>query len=128
MHVRNHRRGDAEQACGQPTGRWNLIRLCAGLLLLFGRVALAATFTGFAIPTPASQPYAIIVGPDGNLWFTEGNGNRIGKITTSGGITEFAVPTPFSNPSGIVVGGDGNLWFTDTSGNYVGKITPAGAG
>ena len=32
-------------------------------------------------------------GPDGNLWFTEYGGNKIGRITTAGVITEFAIPT-----------------------------------
>src|SRR5881409_2252723 len=32
--------------------------------------------------TRLSGPVGIAPGPDGNLWFTEVDGNRIGKITT----------------------------------------------
>src|SRR5262249_47436072 len=70
----------------------------------------------------------ITTGPDGALWFTEANSNKIGRITTAGMITnEFPIPTAGSQPSGIVTGPDGNLWFTELSGNNIGRITPAGA-
>jgi streptogramin lyase len=42
----------------------------------------------------------ITSGPDGNLWFTEVNTNKIGKCTTAGVITEFTVPTANSGPAG----------------------------
>jgi len=35
--------------------------------------------------TANAQPFGISAGPDGNLWFTELNGNRIGRITTGAG-------------------------------------------
>jgi streptogramin lyase len=36
-----------------------------------------------------SAPEGIAAGPDGNMWFTESNGNRIGRITMNGVISEF---------------------------------------
>ena len=36
----------------------------------------------------------IVTGPDGALWFTEYNDDKIGRITTAGGITEFNVTLP----------------------------------
>jgi streptogramin lyase len=38
----------------------------------------------FPIPTPDSWPQGITTGPDGVLWFTESNGNKIGRVTTRG--------------------------------------------
>jgi hypothetical protein len=38
------------------------------------------TITEYSIPTANSHPYGITAGPDGNLWFTESNGNQIGRI------------------------------------------------
>jgi virginiamycin B lyase len=32
----------------------------------------------FDIPTPNSKPYGIAAGYDGNIWFTEQNGNKMG--------------------------------------------------
>ena len=41
----------------------------------------------------------IAAGPDGNLWFTEFAGNKIGRITTRRVVTEFPIPTAGSRPS-----------------------------
>lgn len=97
------------------------------------------TLAEWAVPTvnPAtgtSYPNSIVAGPDGALWFTEWDGNKIGRITTSGSITEFANGiTPMSNPSIIRVGPGGNLWFSESNGSppgctrsAVAKITTAG--
>jgi len=86
--------------------------------------AFALTISEFAIPTASSTPQAIAAGPDGNLWFTEYGGVKIGKITPAGVFTEYG---PLSGqPDGITSGPDGNLWFADSGGNKIGKITPAG--
>src|SRR5450759_50929 len=58
--------------------------------------AAAGRVREFAIPTSYSEPYDITSGPGHYLWFTELNGNKIGRITPRGVITEFAVPTPGS--------------------------------
>jgi len=59
------------------------------------------------------------VGSDGNIWFTEQTGSKIGRITTGGKITEFALPTPNSGPRVIATGADGNLWFAEDAGNNI---------
>ena len=90
---------------------------------------VAGTVTEYTIPTTKSEPVGITSGPDGNLWFTEAYGNKIGKITTSGTITEYVLPTAKSEPENITVGPDGNLWFTEFNeihGNRIGKITTSG--
>lgn len=83
--------------------------------------------TEFPIPTARSGPTYIVAGPDGNLWFTETDANKIGRITKKGRICEFSVPTPGSGPSGITVGPDGNLWFTESSASKIGKISRFGS-
>ena len=100
-----------------------LVLMCAGI-----GVANAQVVTEFATGiTPGAEPFGIKAGPDGNLWFTEFLGNRIGKITPLGVVTEFATGIPpGSNPFGIAAGPDGNLWFTEPNGNRVGRITPLG--
>src|SRR6266702_1074419 len=89
--------------------------------------AKVGTITEFPVPTSSSQPAGITAGPDGNLWFTEPAGNKIGRITTSGGFSEFPVPSPGgtnSLPLGITAGPDGKLWFTEAFGDKIGRITP----
>ena len=74
--------------------------------------------------TAGSGPIGIAAGPDGNLWFTEAGGDRIGRITPAGAITEFTAGiTAGSGPFGITAGPDGNLWFTEIDGNRIGRIT-----
>jgi streptogramin lyase len=76
-----------------------------------------------------STPQNITGGPDGNVWYTDWGGNRIGRITPGGSITTFPISppgTPSTQPWGITAGPDGNLWFTENLGNKIGRITPNG--
>lgn len=97
--------------------------------ILPGACALRAqpSIIEYPVPTATSTPAGIVTGPDGNLWFTESDANKIAMITTSGAITEFAIPTPNSQPWAITSGPDGNLWFTEISGDKIGMITTVGA-
>jgi streptogramin lyase len=72
-----------------------------------------------------SRPQGITQGPEGNLWYTDFETSKIGKITTSGVVSEYALPTG-SHPYGITQGADGNLWFTDDGTSKIGKITTSG--
>ena len=78
---------------------------------------------GFSFDT---EPFDIIAGPDGNLWFTEYRGSRIARITPAGVVTEFNLPMPGRQPSHITAGPDGNLWFTEGQPGGIGRITTAG--
>jgi virginiamycin B lyase len=63
----------------------------------------------------------ITAGPDGAMWFTELEPNRIGRIMLDGVATEYEIPTPRSEPSSIVSGPDGALWFVETNANQIGR-------
>jgi streptogramin lyase len=39
-----------------------------------------AIFHEYPVPTSNAQPSNITVGPDGNIWFTEFNGNKVGRF------------------------------------------------
>ena len=59
-------------------------------------------------------------GPDGNLWFTEGQSSstNIGRVNpTSGAITLYPEELPIYRPWMITTGPDGNLWFTEVERN-----------
>ena len=43
-----------------------------------GRITTGGVITEFA--TPTAGPVGITSGPDGNLWFTEQGGNKIGQV------------------------------------------------
>src|ERR1700716_2896907 len=109
---------------GQPDRR--RLALAAGLAVFASVVPLglsaapalaaAGSISEFPVPTAASAPEGIAAGPDGNLWFTEEHGQKIGQITTSGSFSEFSLPTATSDAAEIAAGPDGNLWFTEFSG------------
>ena len=101
------------------------ITLVLGLEMVPSVLAVP-TFNFFPTLTGQSNPTVITPGPDGNLWFTETSGNRIGRITPTGSITEFPLPTPGSLPSGITTGPDRSLWFTEPGNAKIGRITPTG--
>ncbi|HLQ31012.1 MAG TPA: hypothetical protein VK140_17380 [Ktedonobacteraceae bacterium] len=68
-------------------------------------------------------PDGITAGSDGNLWFTEFDGNAIGRITPSGSFSTFGIPTAKSRPEGITAGPDGNVWFVEENASKIGRIT-----
>lgn len=88
-------------------------------------------FKSFKVPTDNSQPRHIVLGSDGNMWFTESrlDAGQIGRVDERGNITEFPVPNPSSQPDDIVSGPDGALWFTGPSGFpdfFIGRVTTDG--
>jgi streptogramin lyase len=108
-----------------------------------GRVTPSGTITEFknaknqnAVSVALKEPADIILGPDGDLWFTDSTfyyenlNSAIGRVTPSGTITEFEMPEAVSTPAEIIDGPDGNLWFTDPSrgpfNRAIGKITTSG--
>ena len=70
-------------------------------------VTCTATFDGVG-PPPGSLPLGIAAGPDGNLWFTEEEGNAIGRIPTGPttpqhmAVDTHAVTGSISNANGVL--------------------------
>jgi len=103
--------------------------LCFSVLVfssVMPQAVSAITINEYPVPTAGSNPFRIAAGSDCNLWFTEYDSNKIGKITTAGDVTEYPIPTASSQPRAIIPGPDGNIWFTEYNGNNIGKITTAG--
>ena len=71
-------------------------------------------------PFNLSEKEEIIAGPNGNLWFSDFIGDRIGRITPTGQVRVF----PLRNAQGITAGRDGNVWVA--LGGEIARITPAG--
>jgi virginiamycin B lyase len=72
-----------------------------------------------------SSPNYIASGPDNNMWFTELDGSRVGRITKDGHIDGFPTPTASSKPIALVSHG-GRVWFTEQSGHVHADIDMAG--
>lgn len=84
--------------------------------------------TLFPIPQPSAEPFSIVTGPDGALWYTDGANNVIGRMTTTGDFAggPFRIPTSDASPQQIVVGPDGALWFPEGGSGKIGRITTSG--
>jgi virginiamycin B lyase len=91
-----------------------------------------------ATPLPSSPPNpgpkGMVLGSDGNLYFTEMRASKIGKISTAavmaGGAGKTQIEYPVktaSQPYYLTFGPAGNLWFTEFSG-AIGTMTTAGTG
>ncbi len=118
-----HEHSNSGRTAGLPAIGW----LLAAALLALPALPLRAGSVEvevFPVPTPASRPYTITAGPDGCLYFTESNGNKVARITPEGVITEFPVPTPRSGPYGIATGADGGIWFTERFADQIGRLDP----
>lgn len=119
LHV-PHSGGPAPARVIRSTPRWLHIALTGLVVLAASGITLAlvrshlagggttpsrpGTITAFSLPTVGSDPEGIMAGPGGNLWFTEYDGNKIGRITFGGATTGFSAPIdPASNASGALI-------------------------
>jgi streptogramin lyase len=85
------------------------------------------------------EPERLVEGPEGNIWFTDAQTEKVGVITPEGKLKEFGPKLPSSSCSSqvtegrscpgidaIAVGSDGRLWFSEYEGKAIGAITPTG--
>src|SRR5439155_1718448 len=96
-----------------------------------GRITTAGAASEPVLLTAGSGPLDIVSGPDGLLYFTERNTDRIGRINplaanVQASLVEFLVPGAGSGPNAIAVGPDGNIWFTEFGSDEIGRLTLAG--
>lgn len=80
------------------------------------------------VPGEGSHPAGLTVGPDGNLWFTESFGDKIGRITPEGETTEYPLDDRdrvHANPWAIAAGPDGGVWFVKQLANELVRLDPA---
>ncbi len=101
------------------------------------RVTTQGQVTEYPVPpTPAvppgsgpnSQPGALAVGPDGDLWLTDLGDGAHWRLTPAGHLTEYPLPAHGGEPArpwfGLATGPDGGIWFTDGIGR-IGRFDPA---
>ena len=84
--------------------------------------------TEFDLPdvNASSSITNLIIGPDGNFWFTLANTAKIGKMTPTGSTTTYDLPPAQYPQYRLAAGADGNVWFTERGVGRIGKITPGG--
>lgn len=80
-------------------------------------------FTRYDLKTAYAFPFGIALDRQGNVWFTEFFGNKIGEITINGNINEIPIPlqSQYLEPSAITEGPQGKIWFTLPGINSIGS-------
>jgi virginiamycin B lyase len=91
------------------------------------RMTPAGQVTQFELPGPGSFPTRLALGPEGNVWFTEMQEDKVGRISPAGAIQMFQLPDG-TRPVEIALGADGNLWVTEENDDpgALGRIDPSG--
>lgn len=136
--------GGIDVMVGAPDGSlWLGASNSQGGLLL--RMTPAGQFTTFQVPGPPPPtspggrggpgqpipvvPTALIVGPDGDIWFIQSTNGVVGRITPAGTFTTLTLPNSvtFANVY-VAVGPDGNVWFDEAGAGGVvtsfGRVAP----
>ena len=87
----------------------------------------------YALPASANidEVSGLVVGADGNLWFTESSFDHVGRainprvahvqLTDAMGYAEFPIDGVFVEPRSITIGADGNFWFSSRVG-VIGRV------
>ncbi len=112
-------------------GRTGIFLFGVGWMILGASPAHSVTIEEYLTPTADSSPTGIDVGPDGHIWFTEINADKIGRLDpsnaepgTAKGIVEYDLPEKNSRPNDLIVARDGTVWFSEMQGNRIGRLDP----
>jgi virginiamycin B lyase len=86
-------------------------------------IALGVTITETTILTNSSLPSGIARADNGEIWFTEEVGSKIGRVNPTTGeiINEYSIPTANAGPTGITSLGN-FMWFTEQAVNRIARI------
>jgi virginiamycin B lyase len=103
--------------------------ILAATLAFAATRALNVPIKEYEVPTPKSRPHDPALAPDGSLWYTGQQANKLGRLDPKmGTFKEYPLKTADSGPHGLVADKEGNIWFTAISGGYVGKLDPKTGG
>ena len=108
---------------------WKWAGVCLAVSLLAARVEAGSVrnFDTQPVPRDSAFPFGIVVTPDGRVWFSQSQQDRIGRYTLDVGFEEFATPsTSLTAPGFMTRGADGNVWFTEQCGQGAWARKPRG--
>lgn len=118
---------DAEDNVWFTMGGGGLANIDLPALNMVGKLTLDGDIMVYSLPTKASAPDGLAIGPDGAVYVTQYLGGRIARIDPKRrSIEEYIVPTASPQLTGLAVDANGNLWFNENKGNKVGRLSPSG--
>jgi streptogramin lyase len=77
-----------------------------------------------SVPTASAGPFSIATAPDNDLYYTENNVDKIGRIHDLFSPQSEITLTAGTHPHDIIRGPDGNLWFTEFDRGNIGRLSP----
>jgi virginiamycin B lyase len=88
-----------------------------------GRISTAGVVTAeYPIPN-AMTPNQILQGVDGNFYFTDTAGNKIGQFFFHGhNVNYYRIPTANSEPTAMTLGLDNQIYLIETAGNKIAQF------
>lgn len=87
-----------------------------------GRLPMGASITEYPL-TNSMTPNQVIQGVDGNFYFTDTAGNRIGQfMPRSHHVNYFGIPTKNSEPTAMTLGLDNEIYLVETAGNKIAQF------
>ena len=95
---------------------------CANATADLGRITPDGTMSIIPITGANNVAERMVVGPDGNIWYSDTSNNTVVRVTPQGSATKFGT---MRGPGKLVVGPDQNIWFSEFS--FIGRITASGA-
>ena len=89
-----------------------------------GRSDANVIITQFDIPTKRAMPHNVNFSPEGQVWFSERNGNKIGVLNPkTGQFKEFVLPAGLDRPTPTMADKKGAIWWG--TGDTLGRLDPA---
>lgn len=106
-------------APGSDNGLWFVEQKARKIV----RMSLTGVITASYDLNGAVSPDAILQGVDGNFYFTDTGGNKMGQFFFRTHHTSFYhVPTSDSEPTQMTLGTDEQIYFVETAGNKIGQF------
>ena len=118
---------DSEDAIWFTMGGGGFANINYPPLDLIGKLTADGDVITYKLPTPASGPSGLTLGPDDTVYVTEFFGNKIARLNPRRRVMEeFPIPTEDAWPTGLALDNAGNLWFNETNGNKIGRLSLSG--
>lgn len=87
------------------------------------RMSVTGVVTAEYSLSPAKQPNQLLQGVDGNFYFTDTQGNNIGRfLYSSQKVNLYSIPTANSKPTNMVLGPDNQIYFTEPGADALGQF------
>ena len=91
---------------------------------VIARISKDGVLAKFQPPTKG-KPQRLDLDPEGNVWFSERQGNKIGRFDPkTETFKEFALPGPEASPYAIGVHKDGSIWYSSHEQDTLGRLDP----